>query len=74
MRFFDTIAKPASDDASVLLIEQGRVTCPRHGNADIEECFVCGWMTESHLEARQPTLRCVARSRDAYADRMAFLR
>jgi hypothetical protein len=74
MRFFGRIAEPARDDPRTLLVEAGRVTCPRRGEADIEECFVCGWMTESHMDAREPSLRCAARVPRAYADRTAFAR
>ena len=29
-------------------VEEGRVPCPRFGDADLEECFVCGYLRELH--------------------------
>lgn len=57
-------AGPPHDEGQVLYVEGGRVACPREGDADIEQCYVCGWMAESDLSAPRPTLRCVARERD----------
>ena len=29
-------------------VEEGRVPCPRFGDADLEECYVCGYLREVH--------------------------
>ncbi len=65
---------PREDEREILLVDHGEVTCPRRGNADIEQCFVCGWMVEHDFDAAQPNLRCVARVEPGLADRIAYLR
>jgi hypothetical protein len=29
-------------------VEDGRVPCPRFGDADLEECYVCGYLRAVH--------------------------
>ena len=63
MHFFRP-AESVREEEETLLVEAGRVSCPREGDADIEQCYICGWMAESDLGASQPSLRCLAHRRD----------
>ncbi len=38
------------EEPEVRSVEAGRVPCPRFGDADIEECYVCGYLREMHGE------------------------
>lgn len=74
MRFLRRAEPPRDEDAETLLIEDGRVSCPREGDTDIEQCYVCGWMAGSDLGGEHPTVRCVAHQRDqGVASRLAHI-
>jgi hypothetical protein len=53
MQILDPRVWPTSRSVR-LAIEDGRVGCPAHGDADIEACFACGHLVtiEGDLEAR----------------------
>lgn len=71
MRLFRRDSGLRAGDQRELLVDRGRVSCPRMGQADIEQCFVCGWMADARLGGSQPTLRCVAYAGPVYGDRTA---
>jgi hypothetical protein len=56
MRIFDPRAWVGAPNRE-LDIDEGRVGCPAHGDADLESCYFCGYMVTIEGD-REPRVVC----------------
>ena len=53
------------EERAALYVEAGRVPCPRFGDADLEECYVCGYLRSMHDEPPE-WVECTYRTNGAH--------
>lgn len=45
-----SLQRTRREEREVRPVEAGRLACPRFGDADVEECYVCGYLREMQGE------------------------